>query len=277
MKKIAILLTVYNRREKTLKCLERLGSQIYDIESYLLDVYLTDDGSTDGTSEAIKRDFPSVHIIQGDGSLFWNRGMLAAWKEAAKENYDFYIWINDDVDLKENAISRLLGESAKHGDKAVVGGSMSYVGEPNRISYGGRISRHKMITEVSKPIKCNTLAGNLVLIPKHVYERIGMNDPYFRHSDGDLDYTLRANEAGLEVWLASGMFGECNREDLLPTWANPAVPLVKRWKSMMSIKGCNPRQVFYFNKKHYGFLNALYRCCLTCVHVIFPQIWMLKK
>ena len=28
-----------------------------------------------------------VHIINGDGSLYWNRGMIAAWEEAAKEGF----------------------------------------------------------------------------------------------------------------------------------------------------------------------------------------------
>lgn len=42
------------------------------------DVFLVDDESTDGTSEAIKSEFPEVSIIKGDGSLFWNRGMYTA-------------------------------------------------------------------------------------------------------------------------------------------------------------------------------------------------------
>ena len=71
---IAVLLTVHDRKNKTLRCLENLYKQV--LPNYLrLDIYLTDDGCTDGTPEAIKRQFPKVHIIKGDGNLFWNRGM----------------------------------------------------------------------------------------------------------------------------------------------------------------------------------------------------------
>lgn len=53
MKTIAILLTVFNRKEKTLECLKRIYQQL-NIENLKLEIYLTNDGCTDGTPEAIK-------------------------------------------------------------------------------------------------------------------------------------------------------------------------------------------------------------------------------
>ena len=64
MKRIAVLLTVYNRRDKTLYCLDRLYHQ-ENMDNYKVDVFLTDDGSTDGTSEAVCTKYPKVHIIKG--------------------------------------------------------------------------------------------------------------------------------------------------------------------------------------------------------------------
>ena len=68
--RIAAIITCHNRKEKTLVCLKSLFQIIQNI-----DVFLTDDGSTDGTSEAVKKIYPQVNIIQGDGNLFWSRGM----------------------------------------------------------------------------------------------------------------------------------------------------------------------------------------------------------
>ena len=56
MKTIAVLLTVFNRKEKTIQCLKRLYN-ILPLEGYLVDVYLTDDGRTDGTPEAAAEQF----------------------------------------------------------------------------------------------------------------------------------------------------------------------------------------------------------------------------
>lgn len=107
MQTIAVLLTVFNRKDKTLKCLQHLFNQL-PIEGYSIDVYLTDDGCTDGTPEAVKEQYPQVNIIHGDGNLFWNRGMYTAWEKAAQKGYDFYLWLNDDTILLPNALSKLL-------------------------------------------------------------------------------------------------------------------------------------------------------------------------
>ncbi len=51
-----------------------------------LSVYLVDDGSSDGTGDAVRQAYPSVSVIRGDGTLFWNRGMRKAWEDALKKN-----------------------------------------------------------------------------------------------------------------------------------------------------------------------------------------------
>ena len=63
MKYWAVLLTVFNRKEKTLQCLSRLFDQL-PVEDLQIDVFLTDDGCTDGTAEAVENLFPSVHLLK---------------------------------------------------------------------------------------------------------------------------------------------------------------------------------------------------------------------
>ena len=82
MRIIAALITCHNRKSKTIACLERLFQQALPL-GVLLKVYLVDDGSTDGTAEAVREKFPSVSVISADGSLFWCRGMRLAWKHAS--------------------------------------------------------------------------------------------------------------------------------------------------------------------------------------------------
>ena len=92
MKSVAILLTVHNRKEKTYKCLNSVYKNIGKITEYDFDVYLTDDGSTDGTYTMVKENFSKVKVIKGNGNLFWCRGMYVAWKEACNtKDYDYYI------------------------------------------------------------------------------------------------------------------------------------------------------------------------------------------
>ena len=87
MEDIAILLTCHNRKDKTLKALAALQKAKESYSNPIrLSIYLTDDGSTDGTAKAIQQYFPNVIILHGDGNLFWAGGMINSWKEAIKKN-----------------------------------------------------------------------------------------------------------------------------------------------------------------------------------------------
>ena len=175
MLRVAILLTVHNRRETTLRCLENCWHQIdagKNEGKYDYTVYLVDDGSTDGTSEAVQSMFPQTVLIKGDGNLFWNRGMRLAWDRAAAEDYDFYLWLNDDTLMNEGALASLMENSEFLRHKAiVVGTTANAAGE---ITYGGRNRARKLMTpDPVIPIPCHLFNGNLVLVPKSVYASLG--------------------------------------------------------------------------------------------------------
>ena len=83
-----MLVTVFNRCDITIQGLRRLYVAIAALPGdYFFDVYLTDDGCTDGTPKAVAAEFPDIHIVQGDGSLFWGGGMRLAWKAAVESVY----------------------------------------------------------------------------------------------------------------------------------------------------------------------------------------------
>src|SRR4051812_3286751 len=106
--RIAVLLTCYNRKTKTLAFLDSLLCQ-YALKALQVDVYLLDDGSTDGTSAAVAQKYPAVKIVAGTGSLFWAGGMRAIWQHAMAQNtYDLFWLFNDDVVLFDDAIDNLL-------------------------------------------------------------------------------------------------------------------------------------------------------------------------
>lgn len=138
MKHIAVLLTVFNRKEKTLLCLKNLYQQTIPYE-YQMDIYLTNDGCTDGTPEAVKEQYPQVNIINAQGNLYWNRGMHLAWQTAAKtKDYDYYLWINDDTFIYEGAIENLLSTATLHKGKAIITSACEDTKTHSYITYGGR-------------------------------------------------------------------------------------------------------------------------------------------
>lgn len=78
--RVAAVMAAYNRTELTLACLRSLGAQ--QVPGVALDVFVLDDASSDGTSEAVAEQFPEVTVLHGDGELYWNGGMRRAFAAA---------------------------------------------------------------------------------------------------------------------------------------------------------------------------------------------------
>lgn len=277
MTTIAVLLTVFNRREQTLECLRRLDLQSLPNDCRLK-IFLTNDGCTDGTPEAVRSEFPHVNIIEGDGSLYWNRGMIAAWNAAAKFDPDFYLWLNDDTDLRSDAITLLI-QTLQQVDSSVdpiVIGSCCATADYNCTTYGARTRSFRLITpeQMSRnELKAETFNGNIVLIPRSVYQRLGTLDHMFRHSLGDFDYGLRATAVGIPILIAPGHLGTCDTHSTIARWADPKRPLSQRWKHFLSPTGANPIEFFRFKRRHQGLIAASVTFITNIIHVLFPWLW----
>lgn len=270
--KIAVLMTVHNRRDKTLECLKRLYSQILPI-GVSMDVFLTDDGCTDGTKEAVTERFPNVRIITGDGSLFWNHGMNKAWVTASKTyDYDFYLWLNDDTYIIPETIGIMFDSSAKINHNGIIVGTTSN-SCGTAATYGGMIDG-KLISPNGNLQPCLTFNGNVVLVSKHAFEQIGFLDSYYIHAIGDIDYGLMAAKKGIKCMVAHCYIGSCDDHTRLPDWVCPDVPFLKRWKNFHSPLGYGePKAFFHFNKKHFGLATAFNVYVRNHFRLFFPALW----
>lgn len=262
--RFAVLLTCFNRRETTLTSLTALYQQNTDLSQ--MDVYLVDDGSTDGTAQAVNTRFPEVKILQGNGNLFWNRGMHLAFLNAHTAGYDYYLWLNDDTHLYTDAFSRLFSAYTQAGKAEAIIVGTTLDPETNRASYGGykRISNwHPSQFELvnpgtETPHPCDTMCGNCVLIPRQVVDKIGLINPHYHHRWGDVDYGLRAARAGCSIYVATGFIGECGFNHQSNVWENKELALKKRVKAINSIKGLHKEDWKYYNKQFGGPLWVLF-------------------
>lgn len=277
MENIAVLMTCHNRKEITIQCLDALFFIIQNTGNKIkFDVYIVDDGSTDGTSQAIKEKYQTPVLILGNGHLFWNRGMNLAWSVAAKKDYDYYLWLNDDTILKNNSIELLLKHAKQFDNNAIICGvcESSKTGE---ITYGGyEIYTHKLIIPNGYPQWCFFFNGNIALISRKIYNIIGNLDSVFHHSLGDWDYGLKGLKKGINTYVTSESIGYCERNDL-PQWCNPGFSFSKRLKIFYSPLGAVPFQHFIFVKRHYGYGKAFRNLFSNHLRLVFPSIWIKNK
>lgn len=264
---------MHNRKEKTIRCLDELHRQNGIGSDFNINIFLTDDGCTDGTSQTVKKQFPDVNIVHGDGSLFWNRGMNVAWKEAAKYPTDYYLWLNDDTILYKDTISRLLVNSEKYNDTSIILGSTCDTETKSKITYGGLDCLRNTVYSKTDFLPCFYMHGNIVLIPENVFKAIGYNDVYYRHSLGDHDYGLMAQKKGINVLVSPGVYGECDVHTDVAKWKNPNYSIKERWDALFKPTGQNPFEFFYFRRKHFGFIPACRTFITMFIHILIPSMW----
>ena len=265
--RIIAVMTSFNRKPTTLACLDALAVAAARAEIDLQAV-LVDDASTDGTAQAVRAEFPWVDVTTSDGSLFWCRGMHLAFDIALQRGFDHYLWLNDDTVLRPNALAGLLACEAhlRRGTDSpliVVGstvdpatGACTYGGE--RRSSRLRSLRVECIEPTSAPQRCDSLTGNIVLIPARAAQRVGNLDPRFEHAMGDTDYALRARRLGVELWIAPRVHGSCAHNPPAGTYKDASLPALTRWKRMLDRKGLPWRSWLTFTRRHMGVMWPLY-------------------
>ncbi|MFZ4798843.1 MAG: glycosyltransferase family 2 protein [Bacteroidia bacterium] len=272
-KQLAILMTVFNRKDKTLACLKALYNCILPNE-YMLTVFMMNDSCSDGTEKAVASQFPKVNIIQSNGNLYWNRGMRLAWQTAAiKADFDYYVWLNDDVILFENALSEIINCSETKNNLAMVCGSTCAIENKSIITYGGRIRRVGIVQPNGQMQSCDCCNGQICLIPKAVYKVMGMNDPIFHHGFGDWDYSYRAKKKGFDIIVAPNISGFCdvNANDSFPKYLNSEISLFIRLKILYSPLGKNPFQFFVYTYRHKSLHSAIISFIQQHLEVTFPK------
>lgn len=253
-KTIAVIMTVHNRRDTTVECIKRFYN-CSGIENFVIDFFLMDDGSTDGTSESVAATFPQVIILQGDGTLFWNRGMYYCWKEALKKHHDYYLWLNDDTMLFNNAIEVLFSDYGKVGDLSIVSGCCCDTESQQKVTYGGYYAG-RLLSASGFPQNIEYMNGNVVLVPNMVYKKVGLLDYYYRHSLGDFDYGLRARKAGVNVVLTSSFVATCDRHDSELKYTDASLIIKDRLHILYSPRYDVIRQ-FRFSWRNHLYITAI--------------------
>lgn len=236
MNRIAVLLTCFNRKDKTVKCLSKMYEAVdsYNKRNKLhpicVEVFLVDDGCTDGTAEEVQSRFysKSLKIIKGDGTLFWAGGMRRAWAEAHKRHseWTFYLLLNDDTYVFPNLFDELFQAHkysiANFQIPGIYSGITRTETPPYQMTYGGSVWTNKwkglikMVAPTGTPQICDMVNANILMIHTSVVDVIGMFSADYQHCIADYDYGIRARKKILPVLVTAGFCGVCENDHQTP-------------------------------------------------------------
>lgn len=211
-----IVIPVFNRWHFTRACLESLRQQT----NQAFRTVVVDDGSTDETAAALARDFPEVEVVPGTGRLFWTAGVNRGIQRALAAGATRVLTLNNDLVTEPDFVAQMLAAAARH-PTAVLGaleldlatGAPVYGGE--RLDW--RLNRrHDLLRELPPGARhglhpVTYLPGRGLLIPRAVFERIGLFDERrLPHYLADFDFTSGARRHGFPLY--------CNYEARLRTY-----------------------------------------------------------
>jgi GT2 family glycosyltransferase len=255
---ITAILTCFNRKEKTVKCLTSLvkGNPFIDFSFIVVD-----DNSNDGTVDAINELDLNTIILNGNGSLFWSGGMrkgIGYYLENCKTEY--VMLVNDDVDFFNGAIEKILKQSISS-NKSIVGATCN---DKYEFTYGALKlikPRKKDLYTYIKPeegaIVCDTFNANCVLLKDEVIRKVGNFDSVYRHGLADLDYGFMVSSNGYKIISSREYVGVCYKNSIKGGWRDTSLSRIERIKMKESIKGSPFREWFYFLEKNFGYLLAI--------------------
>lgn len=196
---VSIIIINWNGKDDTLECLESLSGIRYKN----FDVIVVDNGSTDGSQEIIRNNYPRVKLIQNDE----NKGFSEANNIGASySNADYYLFLNNDTTVDKN----LLKELVRAGEEDPMIGALCpkiyMYSKKDHFWYAGAIfKRHstvhrgfnkKDVGQYDEIEDTGFLSGCAFFIKKSVADKVGLFDEQLFIYLEDVDLSIRIQKAG---------------------------------------------------------------------------------
>lgn len=205
--KVFIVVLTYNSKRLVLSCLANLAN--LNKKNFSLFLVVVDNGSTDGTADAVIKNYPEVTLIDNKKNYGFAKGINYGLRFAYQQGADWMLLLNDDTVLPRDFLQKLLrislkknydisGPKIKTLDNKIW--SLGGVINPLRFS-GGLISYGEEDKKNLKEQKVDFISGTVMLVKKKVFARIGfLDEDYFLYYD-DVDFCYRALQKGFLSYL----------------------------------------------------------------------------
>lgn len=225
---IYVLIPVHNRLELTKSCVKSIMKQKNCAK---LKIIIVDDGSTDGTNNYFKKNFPKIDILQGSGNLYWGGAIKFGVDYIKKKSkiHDWLLIVNNDSVLSSNTVSNLIKSSTRNKKKALVGALSVNIKDKKTIIKSGSLVKSWFFNKTEhvydglninnlkskkKLIKVDYLTGRCLLHPLSVFKHLGNYDSKnFPHYGSDDEFTYRAKKFGYKCFICTSSIVYLDVED----------------------------------------------------------------
>ena len=174
-------------------------------------VLLVDNGSTDGTAEAVRAAFPDVEVLRLPENRYFAGGVNEGLRHALAQGAGSVLLLNNDVVLERDALAKLARALTADPRRAAVSPRLYYYDRPDVVWFAGGIVgrlglvRHRGVNRKEEKLRdapraVDYVSGAAALLPREALETVGLLDPSYVMYVEDVDWCARARERGLTLW-----------------------------------------------------------------------------
>ena len=205
---VAVVVLTWNRRDDTLACLRSLA--VLDHAPLL--TLVVDNGSVDGTAEAVAHAFPEVELIQNGENLGFAEGNNVGLRRALELGAAYVCLLNNDTEVEPGFVTALVDEAGRRPDAGALCSKVLFFEPPGVVWYAGARfdprqgynGRQRGFGErddgrFESVVQTDRACAASMLVPRAVLERVGLLDPELFAYVEDTDWSLRARAAGLSL------------------------------------------------------------------------------
>jgi GT2 family glycosyltransferase len=204
----AVCVLNWNGREDTLRCLDALAAVRGEFATVV-----ADNGSTDGSVEAIRAAHPHVDVIENGENLGFSGGNNAAIRHALAGGAEWVVLVNNDAEPDPGMLEALQAAAARHPRAGVLAGKL--LSEDGRVQwagqrvalltgYSGRPRGHGRPDGFAYSVEGRTdrAVGALMAVSRAAIDGAGLLDEGLFAYVEDVDWSLRIRAAGFECIFA---------------------------------------------------------------------------
>jgi GT2 family glycosyltransferase len=205
---IYLIILNWNNYPDTLKCLASL-EQVQDPPYHAI---VVDNGSEDGSEQVLRDRYPGLQIIQTGRNLGYAGGNNAGIRHALAQGADYVCILNNDVAVEPGFLRLLLvalqqkpaigiatpliAEDVEGGRVWALGSAVDWrTATVTRCHAGEPVASWRQL----EPFEVEIASGAAMMVKREVLERTGLLDESFFLYYEEVDWCLRARQAGYQV------------------------------------------------------------------------------
>ncbi len=207
----SVVIANWNTRAMLLDCIR---SVLDDRGGAAIELIVVDNGSQDGSVEAVRKEFPDVRIIANDRNLGFARAANQGLRAAQGRHM---ILLNSDTKVTEGTIAEVVRYLDAHEDVGAVGPQLLNADGSRQTSFDNfptlaseLVNKSALrflfpsifpskLQDVAEPREVQSLIGAFMAVPRRVIDRVGLLDEDFFFFLEETDWCLRIEKAGYRI------------------------------------------------------------------------------